>query len=52
MPARKIAMRKIKATLRLSLENRLAYDQIAQALGQSIGVTSKYIRQVLATGLD
>jgi transposase len=52
MPARKIAMRKVKETLRLSLECRLPYDQISQALGLSKGVISKYIRQALAAGLD
>lgn len=30
----------------------LPYDQIAQALGLSKGVISKYIRQALANGLD
>lgn len=54
MPARKIAMRKVKETLRLSLECRLPYDQISQALGLSKGVISKYIRQAACsrTGLE
>jgi hypothetical protein len=52
MPARKITMRKVKEILRLSLDSRLAYDQIAQALGLSKGVISKYVRLATAAGLD
>lgn len=52
MPARKITMRKVKEILRLSLDSRLAYDQIAQSLGLSKGVISKYVRLATAAGLD
>lgn len=52
MPARKITMRKVKEILRLSLDSRLPYDQIAQALGLSKGVISKYVRLATAAGLD
>jgi hypothetical protein len=52
MPARKIPMRKVRETLRLSLDCRLPYDLIAQTLGLSKGVISKYTRQAIAAGLD
>lgn len=52
MPARKITMRKVKEILRLSLSSKLSYDQIAQALGLSKGVISKYLKLATAAGLD
>ncbi len=52
MPARKISMRKLKEVLRLTLQARLPYEQIASALGLSKGVISKYVKLAGAVGLD
>lgn len=45
-------MRKIKAVLRLKLDAKLPYQKIADALGLSKGVVTKYAGLAAAAGLD
>lgn len=45
-------MRKIKDVLRLKLDARLSHQQIAQALGISKGVVTKYVGLAATAGLD
>ncbi len=45
-------MRKIKDVLRLKLDAKLSHQQIADALGQSKGVVTKYAGLAAAAGLD
>jgi predicted transcriptional regulator len=45
-------MRKIKDVLRLKLDAKLSHQQIADALGLSKGVVTKYIGLAAAAGLD
>lgn len=52
MPARKITMRKIKEILRLTLDAKLPYEQIAASLQLSKGVISKYVKLASTAGLD
>lgn len=52
MPTPRVAMRTIKECLRLKLTCGLSHERIAQALGLSKGVVSKYLARAVATGLD
>lgn len=52
MPVPRINMRKIKDVLRLKLDARLSHQQIADALGISKGVVTKYVGLAAAAGLD
>jgi hypothetical protein len=52
MPAPRINMRKIKDVLRLKLDAKLSHQQIADALGLSKGVVTKYAGLAAAAGLD
>ena len=52
MPAVRINMRKLKDALRLKFEGELTHNQIAQALGISKGVVTKYVGLAVAAGLD
>src|SRR5665213_990850 len=52
MPALRINMRKIKDVLRLKFEGKQPHQQIADALGLSKGVVTKYIGLAVAAGLD
>jgi len=52
MPALRITMRKIKDVLRLKFEGKLPHQQIANALGLSKGVVTKYVGLAVAAGLD
>jgi predicted transcriptional regulator len=45
-------MRKIKDVLRLKLDAKLSHQQIADALGLSKGVVTKYVGLAAAAGLD
>ncbi len=45
-------MRKLKDALRLKFDGGLAYQQIADALGISKGVVTKYVGLAVAAGLD
>lgn len=45
-------MRKIKDVLRLKLDAKLSHQQIANALGLSKGVVTKYAGLAAAAGLD
>ena len=52
MPASRINMRKLKDALRLKFEGGQSHQQIAQALGISKGVVTKYAGLAVAAGLD
>ncbi len=52
VPAPRITMRKIKDVLRLKLDAKLSHQQIADALGLSKGVVTKYAGLAAAAGLD
>ncbi len=52
VPAPRINMRKIKDVLRLKLDAKLPHQQIADALGLSKGVVTKYVGLAAAAGLD
>jgi transposase len=52
MPALRINMRKIKDALRLKFEGRQSHQQIADALGLSKGVVTKYVGLAVVAGLD
>ena len=52
MPAPRITMRNIKDVLRLKLDAQLSHEQIANALGISKGVVTKYVGLAGAAGLD
>lgn len=52
MPAPRINRRKIKDVLRLKLDAKLSHQQIADALGLSKGVVTKYVGLAAAAGLD
>ena len=52
MPALRINMRKLKDALRLKFEGGQSHQQIAQALGISKGVVTKYVGLAVAAGLD
>lgn len=52
VPAPRINMRKIKDVLRLKLDAKLSHQQIADALGLSKGVVTKYVGLAAAAGLD
>jgi DNA-binding transcriptional regulator LsrR (DeoR family) len=45
-------MRKIKDVLRLKFDAKLSHQQIADALGLSKGVVTKYVGLAAAAGLD
>ena len=45
-------MRKIKDVLRLKLDAKLSHQQIADALGISKGVVTKYVGLAAVAGLD
>lgn len=45
-------MRRIKDVLRLKLDAKLSHQQIADALGMSKGVVTKYAGLAAAAGLD
>ena len=45
-------MRKIKDVVRLKLDAKLSHQQIADALGLSNGVVTKYVSLAAAAGLD
>ncbi|MEB0139539.1 IS21 family transposase, partial [Undibacterium sp. CCC2.1] len=45
-------MRKIKDVLRLKLDAKLSHQQIADALGLSKGVVTKYVGLAAAAALD
>ena len=45
-------MRKIKDVLRLKFDAKLSHQQIADALGLSKGVVTKYAGLAVAAGLD
>ncbi|MET3135314.1 putative transcriptional regulator [Oxalobacteraceae bacterium GrIS 1.11] len=45
-------MRKIKDVRRLKLDAKLSHQQIADALGLSKGVVTKYVGPAAAAGLD
>ena len=45
-------MRKIKDALRLKLDANLSHQQIADALGISKGVVTKYVGLAAVAGLD
>jgi DNA-binding transcriptional regulator LsrR (DeoR family) len=51
VPAPRINMRKIKDVLRLKLDAKLSHQQIADALGLSKGVVTKYVGLAAAAGL-
>ena len=52
MSALRINMRKIKDVLRLKFEGKQPHQQIADALGLSKGVVTKYVGLAVAAGLD
>lgn len=52
MPAVRINMRKLKDALRLKFAGELTHTQIAQSLGISKGVVTKYVGLAVAAGLD
>lgn len=52
MPAIRIHMRKLKDALRLKFDSDLSHQQIAQTLGISKGVVTKYVGLAVAAGLD
>ena len=52
MPAQRINMRKLKDALRLKLEGGQSHQQIANALGISKGVITKYVGLAVAARLD
>ena len=52
MPALRINMRKLKDALRLKFEGRQSHQQIADALGISKGVVTKYVGLAVAAALD
>lgn len=52
MPAVWINMRKLKDALRLKFEGGLSHQQIADALGISKGIVTKYVGLAVAAGLD
>jgi transposase len=52
MAAPRINMRKLKDALRLKLQGGQSHQQIAQALGISKGVVTKYVGLAVAAGLD
>ena len=52
MPALRINMRKLKDALRLKFEGGQSHQQIADALGISKGVVTKYVGLAVAAGLD
>jgi transposase len=52
MPAQRINMRKLKDALRLKFEGGQSHQQIANALGISKGVVTKYVGLAVAARLD
>ena len=52
MPALRINMRKLKDALRLKFEGGQSHQQIANALGISKGVVTKYVGLAVAAALD
>lgn len=52
MPVKQVSMRKIKECLRMKWSCGLSHAQIANALGLSKGVISKYAQLAQAAGLD
>ena len=52
MPALRIDMRKLKDALRLKFEGGQSHQQIADALGISKGVVTKYVGLAVAAALD
>ena len=52
MPALRINMRKLKDALRLKFDGGQSHQQIADALGISKGVVTKYVGLAVAAGLD
>jgi hypothetical protein len=52
MPTNRITMRQIRQALRLHLEARLSYAQVARAVGIGKGTVGKFILFARAAGVD